>query len=363
MNDTNTPSALLALLAARGLIRDRDQAVTLPAASPWFVKVLQALSGWLASLFLLGTFGVALHALFDTPSALMLIGAGLIAVTYVLLKNQADTLFFEHVALSLSLAGQAMIAFALFRWISLHPFSHPLPWAALAGLELILLFGIPNYLHRLFSAVVLTLAVIEAASLVGGSAIVIPLVLLTTVWLWQSEYRHPRHLSLKQAAGYGLSLALFWVAGSGWDTAWWSIRPHSHSSVWLTHSTLTSLLNGAVMLYAAYTLPRVSGNTIRFSLMGLIFLAAIALLSTQMPGLSVALTLLIIGFVRGNRLLQGLSIAALLWSVGRFYYTLHTTLLIKSALLTGTGILLLVVYALFRRTSDPITQEGASHDA
>ena len=62
-----------------------------------------------------------------------------------------------------------------------------------------------------------------------------------------------------------------------------------------------------------------------------------------MPGAAVGALILIVGFANGNRLLLGFGLFALLGFVSHYYYSLQLTLLIKSLLLIGLGVLLLAV--------------------
>ena len=317
--------------------------------TPWFVQSLHALSGWLASIFFLLMLGSMFHRLFDTPPALLAIGIVLITLAFLILRSPSNTLFLEHGALALSLAGQALVGFAFFQWGKPHTLTYPLPWLALALMEGILLITIPHYLHRLLSALAAGLILIHAAALLGLGTVVIPLIFGITVWIWLREFRSPDSIALKQAAGYGLSLALLWSTGTHFGEGFFLVDHASRLHFGLNHPGVTALLNGAVMLYTVTILAQNGkrGSTPSpFTL--LLPLLPLALLSVWMHGLSAALTLLIVGFARGNRLLQGLSLAALLWIVGRFYYTLQTTLLVKSALLIAAGAVLLITYAVLK---------------
>ena len=330
--------------------------------TPWFVRVLHAASGWLASIFLLLMFGAMFHRLFNNVPALLLIGASLIGIAFFLFRNSDHTLFLEHLALSLSLAGQALIGFAIFRVFGNISSSSALSWLALALLELILFFIMKDAFHRLISAFLFAVTFHQAALLIGVSSLIIPLFLGIAVWVWLSEYRPPETLFLKQSAGYGLSLALLWIAGVGVVAKWSIYGMHPTPLLHLNLPWLTALFNGAILFFTIYKLMRnalIGQNLLKIA--ALAFVLLIMLVSTKMPGLSIAVALLIVGFSRGNLVLQGSSIAALLGSVGRFYYTLHTTLLIKSALLTGSGILLLIGYAFFRHITRDTTPTGEPH--
>jgi hypothetical protein len=322
----------------------------LQAIAPWFVQVLQAFSGWIASIFILMAFGTMFHRFFQQEVALFVVGFLLIASAWGVLRNSDKTIFVEHVALALSLAGQAMVTIALSQWLGSHGTS-PLFWLTLAFFEAILAVVVPNYLHRLFSSFLFTITVFQGLYLLGTGGVAVPLILLGATWLWLHEFDFVSRILQIQAIGYGLMLGLFSLAVIGYETHLFYFSYHSQHIHRFNHPSLIALLNGLVMLYVAWIFTRDTKSMhVSHRIATLLFVALIAVLSTKMVGLSVMITLLVIGFARGNTLLQGIGIAGLLWSVGHFYYILNTTLLIKSALLTATGIVLLVLYAIFRST-------------
>jgi hypothetical protein len=342
-------SEMMNRLYDAGLIRENSEGDTGNSVSdtPWYVKILHAFSGWMASVFLLLALNAMIGKLFDTPLIMFGLGLLLVGTSYLLLGSKENTLFLQHMALSISLSGQALVSFALFQWLD-HPTpGTPLPWLGLAGMEMVLMIAMPDYLHRLFSAGVFAMAMIFGMHYLGAGALVIPLLLTSVVWLGLHEYDRPDVLFLRQSIGWGLSLALLWSAAWGHAVNRYIIFDHHREYVGLDHPWIAALLSGGVLIYLVFVLTQKSedGGTQRLFL--LLFAALVALLSVWMPGLSIALSLLILGFARGNLLLLGLSIVALLWATGHFYYALHTTLLIKSALLVGTGIALLILYTAF----------------
>ena len=342
---------LLDRLRQAGLLTDPSSETfrEAPTPIPWYLQALQALSGWLASLFMLLTLGATFHRLFDTPSALLIVGTLLVASAYFALRDPSKILVVEHGALAVSLAGQALIAFAFFQWTKPYLLNQPAPWLALSVMEGILLLLIPHYLHRILSALVAGSALMYAAELLGVGAIALPLIFGLTVWIWCHEFSAPKQIMFRQAVGYGLSLALFWKIGSAFEPG--NFFPGSHLPRHLFNDPgLRGLLDGVVMLLTLHRLVRKRSRSAKISTVALwLPFVPLAILSVWMQGLSVALTLLIVGFVRGNLFLQGMSFAALLWTAGRFYYTLQTTLLVKSLLLIAAGLVLLILYGVLRR--------------
>jgi uncharacterized membrane protein len=69
----------------------------------------------------------------------------------------------------------------------------------------------------------------------------------------------------------------------------------------------------------------------------------LAIPAHQTPGILAAIIVLTVGFWRGNLLLMGLATAFLAGFLTAYYYNLDFTLLVKSFILMGTGVLLLAL--------------------
>jgi uncharacterized membrane protein len=82
-------------------------------------------------------------------------------------------------------------------------------------------------------------------------------------------------------------------------------------------------------------------------LLGATMLVSLPVLWT--PGILAAVIILVLGFQRGNRLLLGLGAVGLAVFLIAFYYHLEITLLVKSLILLGTGLLLLGLRPLMPR--------------
>jgi uncharacterized membrane protein len=63
----------------------------------------------------------------------------------------------------------------------------------------------------------------------------------------------------------------------------------------------------------------------------------------QIPGIIGSLTILLLGFHKGNKVLMGIAGIFLGYFVTLFYYDMEITLLLKSIALIGSGILFLLI--------------------
>jgi uncharacterized membrane protein len=76
-------------------------------------------------------------------------------------------------------------------------------------------------------------------------------------------------------------------------------------------------------------------------LAGLAACALVGAASLEAPGIAAGLTVMLLGFARGNRTLIGLGILGSLLYLSAYYYSLHATLLVKSQALAATAAALL----------------------
>ena len=148
---TNNVNDLRVRLNQAGIPLDEP---TSPAQlqTPWFVRVLQAFSGWLAALFLLGFIAMGVVFVVESSAASMGLGAAMIGAAYGLFSRaRSDVL--EHLALAISLSGQLLVAWSLVTWWEASPDSLwiLLGWS-LFGLQCVLALIMPSLVHRTFSA-------------------------------------------------------------------------------------------------------------------------------------------------------------------------------------------------------------------
>ena len=140
----NKHQTLWAMLADANIVQGQaPELATLP--TPWYVKCLLAVSGWLGAIFLLGFAFFALSAVIESPIASFVTSLPLLLIAYFILKTPNNE-FFEHLALALSLSAQALFVRSVIEWESTS-----LIWLSVGLFQAFLVFIMSSFLHRVFS--------------------------------------------------------------------------------------------------------------------------------------------------------------------------------------------------------------------
>lgn len=331
------------LLTAKSSEAQKD----LEIGSPWYVKILLAFSGWLAAIFILGFLFTLFSRFYDNTPLLIGFGVSFIIGAYFLLRINAND-FVDHLALALSLAGQALLVISVDNFVTLN--EEVVIWLVIALVQLPLAFIMPNFVHRVISAFMTTVGFAAALYFFqhsfNGIIIYGAFIMLITALVWLNEFRFPKHIEKLQAVGYGLVLALLTIKGTNlfMHENFWSIRAGDLAqSSWL-QPWMGELLLSAVTLFVVWKIlqkshPKASEKAIMLALAGAFVLT---LLSTQAQGLVTGVMVVLLGFSASNRVLLGLGIISLLFFISSYYYLLADTLMAKAITLfvLGSGLII-----------------------
>jgi uncharacterized membrane protein len=345
-----TAAALWSRLSADGLVEGEMPAPNRPV-SPWYVRSMLGIAGWIGALFLLGFVGAAFSFLMEGTTSALLAGAACCGGAFALFRAFDGYDLAEQFGLAVSLAGQALIILGL---ANIFDARGPMLYFAIAALQAALALLVPNFLHRLLAtcgaAIAVALAV-NAATLHGLSA---PILCLGLALVWLEPRAWAVGGKLWRPVGYGLVLALLLVETFRLFGAGLLFEP-AQTSRWISiHGPLIGrALTATVLLFVAITLIRREGVSPKSPVALTAIAAALVLgiFSLTAPGLASALLILLLGFAVGNKLLVALGILSLLGFVTHFYYSLHATLLEKSGILAVTGLCLLAARFAPRRRS------------
>lgn len=318
-----------------------SEPTTVEASSPWYVKILLAFSGWLAAIFILGFFGTVFRGLFSNEIALILLGIVIIFIAYTVLKKKPND-FIEHLSIAVSFTGQVMIAVAL---LQLMDNTNVFFWCLILLMQSVLLYFVPNYIHRLFSTFFATYAFSYILVLLGMPHIYVPIMMSLLLYVWINEFSIPHKIKQMQAIGYGLVLALIQIKSMmvfHQSILFWEYSSVYNTRLWFPPLLGFILESVVTLLFVVYLLKkyhsRLSGTLLYISMVSVILFTV---LSYHIPGLMVALTVLLLGFYHSNRILLGLGIVTLLAYTSGYYYMLSITLLKKSMWLGLLGVVLL----------------------
>lgn len=340
---TNSNVVLKTKLSRAGITL-KEPTTSAPLEPPWFVRALQAFTGWLAALFLLGFIAMGVVFVVESSAASMGLGLVMIGAAFGLFRRaRSDVL--EHLALAVSLAGQLLIAWALVAWWEATPYSiwSRLGWS-LVGLQCVLALVMPSQIHRTFSAFAATLALYTALSTSSLAPLTSGCVLLMMTLLWLNEFRWPNRIKHVQAWGYGLLIGLLVLQGivPNEQTFWLWFEAHASGDVSRLAPWLNAVFVALALMALLYAVCR-RQRTYRSQWSVYIAPVVVLLIACYAPGIGAGIVILLLGFAIGHRLLVGVGVFSLLMGIGSYYYWLDTTLLVKALSLLILGLSMLTL--------------------
>ena len=324
-----------------GLVRDAQLPVPTGGAdsSPWYIRLILGICGWLGGLLLLVFIGFAWFSTME-ETGIGLVGVVLIAVAYGIYRVAKSELG-DQFALALSLAGQIAIGVALFDGKEV---SHVWACFGVGALQLILMWVMPNPVHRSLSAL-FAMTALDMGFFVRGLPSPLPVVaawLTATFWMDESRWQLrlgerfvPIATGVTLAGLLGLAPFAFHEFSFFFDTVGGELPP----SLWYLFRVLP-VVGALVWVWAVWRWTEQVAWRLRAPALVLSLLMAVA--GWWMPGMSLGLLVLLLGFARGRPALMGLGAAAGLVHLSMFYYSLASTLLVKSISLVVLGVVLLL---------------------
>jgi uncharacterized membrane protein len=349
--------ALWDRLREAGIVWDAAPPAT-PPSSPWYVGAMLGAAGWIAAVCLLGFLGLAFKGIFDNRLASLLTGALLVGIAYGIFRSARRIAFLQQFGLATSLAGQALMGVGIYAILRREDGAF---WLTMAAIEAGLAIALPNFLHRVWSGYAAAIALAIALASLRAPFVTTGVIAAVIALVWLKEIEWVRLGSTVRPIGYGLTLALLQVAATSAFAAPWLLGVRSAAvTPWLA-PWMGELTSAAVLIVVVWKLLAQAGAQLphRSAVGGLAMAVLIGAVSCKAPGISAALTVVLLGYAAGNRVLAGLGIAAMVAYVFAYYYSLEATLLFKSGLLAATGVALLAVRALLLKWSQ--TEHEVDH--
>lgn len=336
--------------------------------SPWYIKLLLALSGWVAAFLLVGFIGSVFGFVMQNAAFSFVLGIAFIAAAYCLLARQ-DNEFLAHLALAVSLAGQALLMWGVVD--ALHE-SVQLCALILAIIEVVLTMIMPSFIHRVFSSFAAACAFYVGVAITGANGyyisavaegIIVGILALAMSWLWLHEFRFPHYFKALNAIAYGITLALVIIKMTSVFGIFNSMRLTDETTLSANLSPwLGQLLLVAVLVWVvARIVGRLKYAPIRVLQAAIVGALVVGVCSVKAPGIVIGILMLLLGHHARNTLLTALGIAALIGFISRYYYFLEHTLAVKAGILLALGITLLMLrYVLIRVSTANDTHMGAA---
>lgn len=311
---------------------------------PWYLRVLQGFAGWLAGCFLLLFLGVLFNALFRQAELCAVFGSLLVVVAALWLRRPHSD-FGHQFAFALSLAGQWL-------WLlSLQNEWRAMPgWLGLAVAQAALAWLVPHYLHRLLCTWMTVLALAFALRESPLFWVLPGLTGLLTAGVWLQELRWLPQAERVAPVAYALTFAVLWMNGLSLlpVDVWQALSQSNALAVQWGLLRLNEYMHGATLLLVVTGLLHQHGVTWRAPVAWAALAAALllAVLSLHAGGLAVAWTLILLGFARSNRVLQGIGFTAFWGFFGHYYLSMDWSLWQKAGWLLALGSVLLLLRAL-----------------
>lgn len=333
-------------LSAEGLV-EGEMPEPERSASPWFVRVMLGIAGWIGALFLLGFVGAAF--IINDPAFAAVLGAACCAGAAALFRVADGNDFAEQFGLAGSLVGQVLIGIGLADFLRM---DDPAFYLVVAAVEAGLALAVPNFLHRVLATSGAAIALALAVNQLSLHGLAAPLLCAALAWVWLEPKRWAGAGRIWRPIGYGLLLALLLVETFRLFGAeqWLGMRDGAPGWFALHGPLLGRALTAAILVWvtAALSLREEAHGAGRISPYTVGAAILFGLLSLKAPGLASASLILLLGFAAGRPILVALGVLSLLGFVAHFYYGLQASLLEKSGILALTGLLLLAAHFAIR---------------
>jgi hypothetical protein len=353
-------------LVAEGLVTEneanlKNQPET-DSPAPWYIQALMGLGGWIAALFFFSFMAWLLLITFNMTEEFLIgisfsvLGAiCLLATTYHIHTQTRPNLFLEQFRLLIHIAGHFALLFGISTGLELWRFQYT---GALHGFLILVLLGIfvwlyPDAIFRFLAGIAIVVAlnlIVYDFLIVGTLSLLIGLLGLSLLIIFAGllpAKQELAHFELLQSFPYGLVFGFFGTIllqqYYGYD--YWAEVKALYQPELTTVLLLILLLWMLSRLMRSYQIKLSSPNALY--ILGLVVLIALPTLNT--PGIIAGILVVVMAFRRRNWLLLGLAYAFLAYFIIYFYYSLQQPLDIKSYILMGTGLALLIARTLLNR--------------
>ena len=327
--------------AERGVAQALATPPDAAAGSRW-VLALQIGGAWFSALFLLLFLGIGVDALVKSATGWLCLGTLLTASCGAVLGRLRGPVVRQFLLVA-SLAGHGALLIGV---VDLGREAQGGAYLGLALYELGLLYWVGWRTHRLIAALMACAALSGAlyawhADWAVHWLVVLFWALAVALWLEEARWQACRTGGAIEA----LARAFAWLAlvdaffGFSWRTV---------AGSWALNATWPRACLCALSIAGMLWLLRGALRS-PWLLAGVALLGGALGVAWQAPAIAMGALLLAVGFARGRPALAGLGGVVCVLALGRYYYDLQATLLVKSGWMVLGGALLLAARALLRQ--------------
>ncbi|HMY43907.1 MAG TPA: DUF4401 domain-containing protein [Leptospiraceae bacterium] len=314
--------------------------------APWYVRLLSGVVSWVAAALILG-FLLAAHML-KTDSSLVIYGFLLMGAACVLSRIGRNVAM-EQGALAASFSGQVLFLMGVYELLG-HPRESGVVFYVGSAMEIILVFANADRLHRfLVTGLALTFFFVGWGfanhGLSGIGLCIVWAVGGVLFWLISGDGIPAFWFYFLRPAGVASFIVLPLLAFSEWQA------PSGDFAY--THQVLTGI---ATVLLIVFLYVRLA-NQRAFLVVSCLFVLALAWITSSSPAIMLAAFMIGTAFHARSLPLLGYSMILLGLGVFQFYYEMGVSLLIKSYILMGSGLVLAAAWMVLRYLVGPESSE------
>lgn len=339
----NTAQQLWQQLQQQGLVIG-DMPAASETNSPWYVRVMLGVAGWIGALFLLGFVGAIFEAVLQNAETALFVGTIVCVVAFFIFRWLGNSDFGGQFGLAISMTGQGLCIFGLF---DLFNSDTALTGFSIFAFQALLTLLMPNFIHRVLTSTVAMLALTFTLIRLDIYGFASSIAAVGFAIIWSNEWYWAKHGTLFRPIGYGLALALLQIETLNFfGIELWHLWSKGEPNWLVLHAPLigTGLIAIIWLCVVKQLLDREKiplNSQVGMTAIGAALLLGV--LSFVAHGMVTALLILLLGFATGNRVLMGLGLLALGGFISHYYYQLQNTLLFKSMVLAISGLLLLSI--------------------
>lgn len=298
--------------------------------TPWYIKFFVGLGGWLGAIFLI-IFTTVLLAdyLFSDSSSFLIVGLVLSAITILLSNKEINSYFLNQFNLALFLTGEGLVLYWIFSEIFDVNFRFLL--FIIFIFQGVSFYFMNNYAAKFITSLVAILSLYLLIGSYGLSFTLIPLLFIASIILLIKKNNNPISFSTTILLLISPFIKLeFWI----------EIIDEIDGSIIIIDPVIYNIiLSGILSILFTILLNRLFKNSL---LNSLIIAIAAGIINFFIPGITIAITAMFLGFHLSNKFLTGLGIISSIFYISFYYYNLDISLISKSLILIISGLIALL---------------------